>query len=533
MKKIYVSILLLFCFPISLFSQIPGIYQRMVAPSIEYSLYLKWDNHDSCFKYQRDNVPSGFIPLDTNMYFDVNNDDNNSLNIYLQFYNPMKFNIGYKIEAGDDLAYTMFNKMITMMSGKILDYEKLAAALKDMENNLPQVTDLAQPANAGALADADKEVAGIAKDISRLPAKTYPKSKSLAEIYKYIYLMDGDTISKSVPEAIYENLTQLAKASTFDEFNAAYKKGAELQTRMEADYKKAGKYVLPYYKSVIADFCKKIELKKDAAAEHKSEGAVKKDVKKDAAAQAAEDKKENEIIYSSSLYLNNNNYRYLQNTIDDIHDLQEQYKTLLDQVKKIIDGYESKNSNYYTLLKSTKLSLEKNKQLNVQLKNWTIDSEKGKILSKQSIGFAVVPQRKLFPFFSLGTFYSAITTPQYDIQDISGRKTIVRVDNSKEFGYAALYANLVLLTWKDPNFIPFIQVGVAKDKNYLLPVGVGVSFGETVSVSTGGVFHWYDELSTKKPGDIVGTDFSLKDDYKTVLKVNWYVSVNIAFYTFK
>ncbi|AXY73598.1 hypothetical protein D3H65_06205 [Paraflavitalea soli] len=139
--------------------------------------------------------------------------------------------------------------------------------------------------------------------------------------------------------------------------------------------------------------------------------------------------------------------------------------------------------------------------------------------------FTIAKKLGLYPFVSTGVIYTQFSYPEYAIKTDNGVNTVAKTDDVKVNVRPTVFLNLIIASW-DPVY-PFAQVGVTTGvQDALFPVGLGLSFGSSFSISAGCIFGYHKDLNKLTEGGAVKDDAALKSDLTNQAVFKPYFSIN-------
>lgn len=145
--------------------------------------------------------------------------------------------------------------------------------------------------------------------------------------------------------------------------------------------------------------------------------------------------------------------------------------------------------------------------------------------------FQLALQKNFVPFVSTSAIFSPLAFPNYAVQiDPSGKTIIGTTNPTRIVPRPVLFLNFLNRFGKaDPDDLAWhLQIGFGTvDKNYLIPVGVGLLIGGKISVSGGFLGTLSQDLKAKGPGQPVKDDTELKNLLGDHFRGSYYFSLNI------
>lgn len=466
------------------------------------------------FRVDNDDTTDWNVVTDETL-FNVLNDRNNTIKVFLKFYNPLRSTVKSTVTEIDDPVYTAINQWLT---------------------NLPVAESL--PAATASLAA--KESAAFNKN--GVPNASFKDLQTII-LYEWVneFLDKLDTVAVKGKQDKYRNLVKTISnlATDIDQYlfttitittRAGFRQAA-FAAWIAGQQKKL--YECP------SDYFKFLEVKDEA-----SEVATGLDNAKQRAEKAIPalqellvDKYETEIkpfirvrdtanfqAYSkgASVWLTLNTSDRLKSREENL----QNYKAVIAKLNSFTDGFKGVKTGYrveadpgftFTNTKMKKFDYE----ISTLNNDGSITDKK-----KNNFSFTVAKDQRIVPFVSMGVFYTDFKYPNYAIKEDNDIKTVEETKSTYVRVRPAAFLNFLVKT-KGDLLYPYLQLGISTGVNdVLFPVGVGLAIRDNFSISGGPILGQVKDLSTLKPGDIVKDEAALKNDLSPRGIVSWYFSVN-------
>lgn len=525
MKKIKLTLVLCVIFHFLSYSQDDGIFDRINGVPIKNSIYLYLDK-DRNFYYSIDDEQRPHS-LDDGSYFNIKNIHRNDFQIYIQFYNPLRNNLTSSQKDIADPAYQALSDFISKLpSGVTKTAEDVASDKSSID--VSGTTDI--------------EISVLLNEwifkFVNLIDPNYIKGKKLEDNYNSVVkilngiaktekFLFGSFTTPETNAGDERNLSDWVKFSGTNLYNAEdnyenflkiLNESSLLQDALK-NYQSTGKKNFDAVVQLLTnDFDKQIGPL--IAFEEDTAGKITNNVN------GRKSFKDYSIAFAKTIATNTQTQFSVQEaTITRHNELIKKLTTFCDDFKgeniggKIYSkGY--KKAYSYKLDWKTKT-----------MKSFTFDTkglnEDGSDIMKSDKTTSIIVAKKLgvYSFVSTGILYTNFSYPQYAVSTDNNVNTVAKTGDVKVNVRPAIFLNMLITTW-DPVY-PFAQIGISTGvSDALFPVGIGVSFGSSFSISGGVIFGYYKDLNQLEVGKPVKDDAALQSDLTNQALFKPYFSIN-------
>lgn len=517
MKNLATFLVLLFL-PIGIaFAQNPSVFKRLHGTSIKKTVFIKIDESDNKIKYNiDDDGPKVWNTLDGNV-FNVSNDRRNEINVYLKFYNPLRYKVVSEMTEEDDPVYTAISQFLSSLpsysstisgSGNTQITEPISINPATLLNNKSWIEKLKEMDEDEMLDESTLLYLWRHEfeKIKKKDAELTNEFNKIFQIEKFIYgniiVVYDDKISENtVVNWIKTRKDALFAAKTRELFNTE----------------------LTYSKSVL----KSIKAERDTATKNLSDIILllTKNYKQEVGSQI-ETAKDTLYFFKFSAATAASVKREVNSSLDEYNKIIDVFENLLTQLDTFLQKYPKDNDDYR--LEGNHMFDWEYKKLKIVNYNFTPLNAGGSedISKKTTAKFTMAKDQRIVPFVSTGLLYTDFFYRNYAVKTESGVNLVAETDRTVVRIRPALYLNCLFKTSGDVVY-PFIQLGISTGVNdAIFPFGVGLSIRNDFSISGGGVFGYHKDLTSLKPGDMVTDDATLKSDLSNKPLVSWYFSIN-------
>lgn len=517
MYKYLLCLAAVICWGSTTHAQPQSVFKRLHGTRVKTNIFLQLKESAGNapgqleFRVDNDDTTNWNVVTDETL-FNVFNDRNNTIKVFLKFYNPLRSSVKSTVTEIDDPVYTAINQWLT---------------------NLPIAESL--PVATASLAT--KESAAFNKNV--LPNASFKNLQTII-LYEWVNeLLDKlDTLAVKGNQGKYGKLVSTISnfAKDIDQYlftNITITNGrsAAFAAWIAGQQKKL--YECP------SDYFKFLEVKDEA-----SEVATGLDTAKQRAEKAIPalqellvDKYDTDIkpfirirdTASFQAYSKGASVWLTLNTSDRLKSREENlqnYKAVIAKLNSFTDGFKGVKTGY-RVEEAPGFTFTNTKMKKFDYEISTLNND-GSVTDKKknNFSFTVAKDQRIVPFVSMGVFYTDFKYPNYAIKEDNDIKTVEETKSTYVRVRPAAFLNFLVKT-KGDLLYPFLQLGISTGVNdVLFPVGVGLAIRDNFSISSGAILGQVKDLSTFKPGDIVKDEATLKNDLSPRGIVSWYFSVN-------
>lgn len=207
----------------------------------------------------------------------------------------------------------------------------------------------------------------------------------------------------------------------------------------------------------------------------------------------------------------------------------EAVKKLGEYIDKLNSFYNQFTSDGYKTLQTSQIDHKAEKIKEITISAVKLEKD-GKEISdtKQKNIFMIERWNSAYPYISTGGFFTNFSFPEYSLNLDSTGASLIN-SSQKSFDLLLLFLNFVFNAHNDYVY-PVFQIGLGTiNKSILMPIGLGFSITDRVTISGGVVPAFVKELDKLKVGDNVASQDVLDKDlsYKLISTVYFGVNINL------
>lgn len=522
------------CWAIAAQAQPKTVFKRLHGTKVKTNIFLRWNEPVGktpgrfVFRVDKDDT-TDWSPVSEETLFNISNDRNNTISIFLKFFNPLRSSIQSTITEIDDPVYTAINewlahlpvaeaapaanKTVTEKENAVFAAAPPPASFSTLETIIiyEWVNEFLSKVNPAVFTAAGAAPAGTPAAVAAAAAT--------ANQEKYKALVKAiSNYAKDIDQYLFEHITINGRSMGF-------------ATWIAQQQQKLFNCPSDYYK-----FCDTIAEAAAVAggltsAKTRAENAIP------ALQSLLTDKYDTDIKpfindaqkQDFRAYSKGASFWITLNTSDRMKLREENLQKFQAAVNKLTafkDEFAGSKTGY-RLEDAPAFSWSYTKMKQFEY-NISLLNKDGAVVEKEKhlFSFIVAKDQRIVPFVSMGVFYTDFSYPNYAIEEKGGVKTVVETEETKVRVRPAAYLNFLIKT-KGDLFYPFFQVGISTGVNdVLFPVGIGTSIRDKFSISLGPIFGQRKELTKLKPGATVPDDAALQNDLGKKGFLSWYFSVN-------
>jgi hypothetical protein len=517
MYKYLLCLAAVICLATITHAQPQSVFKRLHGTRVKTNIFLQLKeptgNTPAQLEFRVDNDDStNWNVVTDETLFNVFNDRNNTIKVFLKFYNPLRSSIKSTVTEIDDPVYTAINQWLANLPVA----ESLSAATASLEANASAAFNKRVLSNASfkdlqtiilykwvnEFLDSQDTVAVKGnQDKYRELVKTISNFAKDIDQYLFTKITITNGRSATFPAWIADQQEKLYECPS-DYFKFLEVKGEASKVAIGLDTaKQRAEKAIPALQDLLVN---------------KYDSDIKPFIK------AAKTDQFRNYSYGASNDLTIFTSELLVKRAESLM----KYKVDMSNLNSFTDGFKGVKTGYrveeapafpFTNTKMKKFDYE----IGTLNKDGSATDKK-----KNSYSFTVAKDQRIVPFVSMGVFYTDFKYPNYAIKEDNDIKTVEETKSTNVRVRPAAFLNFLVKT-KGDLLYPFLQLGISTGVNdVLFPVGAGIAIRDNFSISGGAILGQVKDLSTLKPGDIVKDEATLKNDLSPRGMVSWYFSVN-------
>ena len=203
-------------------------------------------------------------------------------------------------------------------------------------------------------------------------------------------------------------------------------------------------------------------------------------------------------------------------------------KKLREYIDKLVGFNNQFDAEGYKTLQTSQIDHKegKIKEITIAAVKLEIDGKEVSDTKKTNM-FRIGRWNSAYPYLSTGGFFTNFSFPEYNLGIDSSGASVINSSAKKIRFSPAIFLNFVFSLHNDYIY-PVFQIGLGTaDKSILLPVGVGISIMDRITISGGIVPGFARQLNELKPGDRISGQTALDQDLSYKLMSTTYFGVNI------
>ncbi len=500
------------------YGQKPTIIKRLQGRAIKDNLFFRNKGNTSIqYKIDQDTI---WRDLKAEKIFTIKKGDSHSIGVYIQFYNPLQYNLASSFKEVDDPVYLSLEEFVHAALPAIKRLSSLEGVVQPLAP--PQKNLL--PLNANLLLyqwsfDFINQV-----DFSAIKADSTLKKQLL---YNSLIKEINDAV-KPIDDYLFRQEVMITHGADSGKTNGF---SEWLFIRKDALLKCPSDY---------ATFLQELSLSKRVAddlmnAQKLAERGVVKiqqlltthfneRILPLLTASSVENFKKYSAAASILIFMN------ASARMDSQRDALEKFSTLLKTLTSFASDFDS-DSKGYRLDSQVDLEDKPTKMLTLIYSVSAVDEEGNQRTNKTyQVGCTIASQQIVVPFVSTGVFYTDLLYPEYALQQANGEYLVAETNPMRVRVRPAVFLNLLVST-KSNWLYPFLQLGVTTGANdFLMPLGAGIVVANNLSISGGAVFGFRKELTNLRISGSVKDAATLKNDLTNKGFSSWYFSINYNFF---
>ncbi len=500
------------------YGQAPTIIKRLQGAAIKDNLFFRNNGNTSIqYKIDQDTI---WRDLKTDKLFTIKKGDDHSIGVYIQFYNPLQYNLANSFKEVDDPVYLSLAEFVNAALPAIKQLSSLEAAALSLAPPLKNLL----PLNANLLLyqwsfDFINQV-----NFSTIKAdSTLGKQKLYNSLIKEI----NDAV-KPIDDYLFRQEVMITHGADSGKTNGF---SEWLFIRKEALLKCPSVYAiflqeLSLSKRVVDDLMNAQKLAERGVVKMQQLLTTHFDerISPLLIASGVENFKKYSAAASILIFMN------AAARMDGHRDALEKFSELLKTLTIFTRDFES-DSKGYRLDSQFDLEDKPTKMLNLTYSVTALDKEGNQRTNKTyQVGCTIASQQAMVPFVSSGVFYTDLLYPEYALQQANGEYLVAQTKPMRIRVRPAVFLNLLVST-KSNWLYPFLQLGVTTGPNdFLMPLGAGIVVANNLSISGGAVFGFRKELTNLRISGPVKDAATLKNDLTNKGFSSWYFSINYNFF---
>lgn len=512
------------------------VFERLHSTKLDNHLFITYDGTDFFYKESHINEEETYTKIEKEeaKKFQISNDHENTLKLFLQFYNPLKYTITSSVteeespdyaaiisfinnlptdftfasEAVETAAATTGNKKYqTRSRNKQVKkrYEEVNNSIDNMYRQSPILYDWIS-------------VFANSLEGSRFSEPTYSlqlkriidKINGLQTVENYLFQkfkineIRKDKEERSVNEWIQYMTANIQEATDITSFMNVLKTSNTVQRILE-EKKEAARKSLQELQELLSEESLSLE-----SVLEKKQGKTKKEKFRELTA--------SKQLLISAVYLDK--MKEQEAAITKLKELNTEMNAFLVQFQK----QPSNDIEGYKMIHSDKFGWKYTKMRTYEIMgtNLTGDTKGKKRVVKITVSKS---QGRIAVFGSVGLFYTPFEYKNYGISE----DKVAETQGDPVYLRPAAYLNFLYKFKHGDLLYPMFQVGITQGiKTPLFPIGAGFSIRNNFSITAGPLIAFQNELGDLSIGD-TADDALLKDDITTHVKWSWYLSLNYKF----
>ncbi|WP_046758140.1 hypothetical protein [Kordia jejudonensis] len=540
--------------PICLFAQENEVFERLHSKDLEQSLYISFDGTNFFYKSELSNPEKPFIKLTKGITrnFQIGNDDENTLQLFIQFYNPLTHQIKATTTESDDENFKALANFMENLSTNVGDFAEVSSI--STKSDLPVIPELPQGLKKSKMSEAFLSLLLMIDEIVKVNEDDDKIDKTLDQMYEsspFMYnwivkfkkgIKNTEDDSKIFTDPLYTKKFQdvvttingMKQVEDFlfrklDEYN---KNVPELIKAAHDDLRNVSVNDLKSFKEKLKDSkAKEAKLTKQLQTAKKNFSNIKNLLKEQEVAVTSffnDDDEETE--FKSEFHdLNNSTIGYLEAILGDKMQAHgtaiAKLKELNDKLTKYCEAYE--NNKYptgYKLLEEDAFGFQYEKKRTYEIVGVKLNASGDEVATSKIANKFVVrkSQGRLAIFTSIGVFYTPFEYKNYGLLE----GLVAETQGDPVYVRPAFYLNFLYRLKEGDIFYPMFQVGITQGiKTPMFPIGVGFTIRDKFSVTAGPLLAFQRELNTLEIG-AMADDATLQDDLESRIRASFYISIN-------
>ncbi len=513
-------------------AQDENVFKRLHGTVVKDNLFLR-NNGTTSFQYKIDNETT-WRDIKKGKLYNVSNNHDNTIGVYIKFYNPLKYNFKSSFKDVDDPVY----QSLTQFLSSFPSMETLTA-IEESASSEGQKKNTAAAYKRANLTDEDRRILKLPElnetillyqwvfdfinnvDFTAIKTDTTSVKPNL---YKALVNEINDQ-TKSIDDYLFRKITITFESgpeekglrewlsvrksalfncpSDYEKYNQEISISQKVEGGLEAAKARAEEGLKKLQKLLSEDF--------DARIRPLIITANTENFKKYSASTAFT------LIVNSSAKMDTH-----KETLENFSKLVKSLSNFLADFNKDIKEYRLENQPSFDWKTTTM------RNFTCEIKE--IDIDGNEVLNKSLTSeFTVAKDQVIIPFVSTGIFYTDFHYPNYGIKEENGENIVAETDPTYVRVRPCVYLNMMFRS-KSDWFYPYLQIGVSTGVNdFLIPFGGGLALSNNFSISGGSIFGLRKELTSLKIGAPVKDDASLKNDLSNKGFFSWYFSINYNF----
>lgn len=499
MKKLFP--LLFLCLLAQLLNaQDKSVFNRLHGADVKEYLTITIEPTSRVMKYVLDGKDAKTSQPIENTRFYVDNTNENSVNVYLNFYNPLQLSVQTKnseIEDPNSVVINAFFKQFSAFSQ--ISYETKHQVIP--EKSLPNPTEESTLGNYLLFQwnlefkQNLQQTKANKNDVTKINDKL--SQLSLTETYLFGKIsFEGESFS--VEDGIKHFRKKLYEAANYEDFKTCL---TQLNGFIEAT-KLAKKVAQKNLETVIT------QLSTDYDGIDKLIATKQKSLFK---------------LYTASTVnatkgLTEPRFKYYDELISNT-------ETLAENCKLFLSKFTTENSR-----SEVRLKFPWDKEV-INQYTYTIISldENGTAIPNKTnvVNFSIGKKVKIAFFSSTGYLVTNYAENKYGVKTNAGINSVERISENRFYGKPVFFLNgIISNNWNSGTYF-FGQIGLSYDEGAIVPVGVGILIYNKVSLSGGAIIGRVKELPGNiNIGDPISDNVTLQNSLVDQLKGGFYISLS-------
>ncbi len=517
-----------------LFAQNTDDFERLHSKNLEQSLYVSFDGDHFFYKSELSNDEKGFLQINNGQTkrFQIGNDDENTLQIFIEFYNPLTHKVTSTAAESDDENFKALSEFIENLSSNVGDFAEVNDV--DLTENSP-FNSLSKTKKKRVINEA------IYNKASSSLASMYSKSPFMNDwVVKFKSgIIESKGSSKIFTDSFYYQKFE-AVVNTINGMEA-------IEDFLYRDIDNSDKNVVEYIK-VANEELRKVSVNDLASFKEKLKESKEIEAKLSQALQTAKTNfnniknlLKNDEVAITGFFTGDLDFKNEFHTIHNskivyldaiLADKMKKHETAIAKLKELnekltnyCEAYENdKYPEGFKRLEEDAFGFQFEKKRSYELVGVKLNENGDEIDdSKVTTTFVVrKSQGRLAVFTSLGMFYTPFEYKNYGLAE----GLVAETQGDPVYFRPALYLNFLYRLRQGDIFYPMFQVGITQGiKTPMFPIGVGFTIRDKFSVTFGPLLAFQRELDKLEIGAMTD-DATLQDDLESRIKASFYISIN-------